>query len=110
MIYAYDGLLCFTADAAAYTPLFEVKFDKSGLMASEQMFRQRLKLDELEKTPDGQEKSVKLYQREVGQHGPLPCASPALADGRLYLRLRNSLACYDLRPATAAQAKLPVDR
>jgi hypothetical protein len=110
VIYAYDGLLCFTADAAAYKPLFEVKFDKTGLMASEQSFRQRLKLDELEKTPKGQEKSAKLYQREVGQQGPLPCASPALADGRLYLRLRNSLACYDLRPATEAQAKLPPDK
>jgi len=107
VIYAYDGLLCFAADAAAYKPLFEVKFDKTGLMASEQSFRQRLKLDELEKTPEGQEKSVKVFQREVGQQGPLPCASPALADGRLYLRLRSALACYDLRPATTAQANLP---
>jgi hypothetical protein len=27
------------------------------------------------------------------------CTSPALADGRLYLRQANAIACYDLRPA-----------
>ena len=89
VIYAFDGLLCFAADATEYKPLFDVKFDRTGLMASEQLFRQRLKLDELEKQPQGQEKSVKLYRREVGQQGPLACASPALADGRIYLRLNT---------------------
>jgi outer membrane protein assembly factor BamB len=27
----------------------------------------------------------------------LPCPSPAIADGRLYLRLKDKVACYDLR-------------
>jgi glycosyltransferase involved in cell wall biosynthesis len=71
--------------------------DGEGLLASEDHFRRELGLDELERQPDGLEQSQRLYQRRVGRHGPLPCAKPAIADGRLYVRLKNGLACYDLR-------------
>jgi outer membrane protein assembly factor BamB len=95
-IYALDGVLVFAADPQGYRPLIEAKIDKRGLLATEAEFRRRLKLDELESTAGGAEKSVRVFQQEVGNQGPLPCASPALADGKLYLRLRQAIACYDL--------------
>ncbi len=98
VLYAYDGLLCFAANPQEYQPLVQAKFDRAGLIASEAFFRQKLGLDKLEKEAGGLEKSVKLFKQEVGDQGPLPCTSPAIVDGRLYLRLRNSLACYDLAP------------
>ncbi len=35
----------------------------------------------------------------VQGHGMVPCSSPALAGGKLYLRLEDGVACYDLRAA-----------
>ncbi|HEX4149059.1 MAG TPA: PQQ-binding-like beta-propeller repeat protein, partial [Pirellulales bacterium] len=99
VIYALDGMIMFSADPAGYRPLIEAKIDKRGLMAPEALFRTRLKLGEIEHEPGGQEKALKIYQREIGTQGPLPCSSPALAAGRLYLRLRDRLACYELAAA-----------
>jgi len=96
VVYAYDGLLAFSADPTDFRPLIAAKFDVSGLMATEATFRRRLGLDELERTPDGLEKSMRLYNSEVGSQGPLQCTSPAIVDGRIFLRLKNGLACYDL--------------
>jgi outer membrane protein assembly factor BamB len=102
VIYAYDGLIAFAADPKEYRPLIEAKFDKQGLMATEATLRKILKLDEIEKKTNGLEESQKIYQREIGNQGPLKCTSPAIADGRLYLRLGNAVACYDLRAGTSA--------
>ena len=96
VIYALGGVLMFAADPAEYRPLFEAKINKQGIMAPEKLFRSQLKLDEIERGPGGQEKALKIYQREVGNQGPLPCSSPALVGSRLYLRLRDRLACYEL--------------
>lgn len=105
VIYAYNGLIMFAADPAEYRPLIDAKFDKQGLMAPEKLFRQRLKLDEVERGPGGQEQALKIYQREISNQGPLPCSSPALAGGRLYLRLRDRVACYDLSAGTRLSKK-----
>jgi hypothetical protein len=88
--------MMFAADPKEFRPLFAAKLDKTGLMASEDEFRRRLKLGELERTDGGLEKSMKLFQKEITSQGPLPCSSPALVDGRLYLRLRQGIACYNL--------------
>lgn len=97
VIYTHDGVLCVAAEPAEYRPLVQAKIDKQGLLATEETFRKMLKLDELERSPDGLEKSLKLFQQEVGNHGPLVCASPAIVDGRLYVRLKQGIGCYDLR-------------
>jgi outer membrane protein assembly factor BamB len=99
VIYAYDGLIAMAADPKEYRALIEAKFDKQGLMATEATLRTALKLDEIEKKPNGLEESQKIYQREIGNQGPLKCTSPAIVDGRLYLRLGTAVACYDLRAA-----------
>ena len=39
--------------------------------------------------------------------GALHCASPAIAGGRLYLRLGDGIACYDLTAAGAPTAASP---
>jgi outer membrane protein assembly factor BamB len=105
VIYAYDGLLCFAADAKEFRPLFDTKFDKQGVMATEAALRKQLKLDEVEKKPNGLEESTRIYQREVSNQAPVACTSPAIFNGRLLLRFRDSLACYDLRAgATTAAA------
>ncbi len=102
VIYALDGLLCFAAQPNEYNPLFVAKFDKTGLMADEATIRRKLKLDEVEAKENGLEESLKIYQREVGSQGPIACTSPAIADGRLYLRMRDKLACYDFRAAATS--------
>ena len=81
-----------------------MKVDQNGLMAPEETFRRMLQLDELEKSPDGQQKALKLYQQKVGNHGPLDCSTPAIADGRLYVRLESGLACYDLSASPGRSA------
>jgi outer membrane protein assembly factor BamB len=102
VMYAYDGLLCFAADPTEFRPLMDAKFDKTGLMAPESVHREKLKLAEVEAKENGLEESMKIFKREVSDQGPLACTSPALADGRLYLRLRDKLACYDLRTTATA--------
>lgn len=97
ILYAFDGLLCVAAEPREFKTLIDAKFNKAGLMATEADHRKRLKLDEVEKKENGLEESTRIYQREIGNNGPLPCASPAIADGRLILRLRDVVACYDLR-------------
>jgi outer membrane protein assembly factor BamB len=99
VFYAYESLIAFAATPEGYVPLIDAKFDREGLMADEQVFRTKLGLDEIEKQSDGLEKSLRLIQREIGQQGPLKTTSPAIADGRLYVRTKNALACYDLRAA-----------
>ena len=102
VVYAYDGVICYAADPAEYRPLFDAKLNKAGLLAPESLHRRLLNLDEVEKRPTGLEGSVRIFKREVGDQGPLACTSPALVDGRLILRLRDRVACYDLRAERAA--------
>ncbi len=91
VFYALEGMLCFAATPEEFTPLIDAKVDSEGLMATEASFRKMLKLDELD---EGQ--AERKYQSAIGRHGPVACASPAIANGRIYLRLRNAVTCYDL--------------
>jgi len=65
-----------------------------------------LNMDELERTAEGQQQALKVWQENIGRHGPLDCASPAIADGMLYVRLKSKLACYDLRKSKEEIAAL----
>jgi outer membrane protein assembly factor BamB len=105
VLYAYESLVCVRATPEGFTPLFDARFGEDGLMAGEETFRRLLKLDDLAVEPNGAEEAEKRLVRHLGRNAPLPCASPAIADGRIYLRMKNGVACYDLRatpgPATA---------
>ncbi len=97
VFYAFDGLLCFEATAEKFRPLIAVKSDEHGRLNSEEYFRAALNMDELQRTAEGQQRALETWQRKIGRHGPLDCASPAFDDGKLYIRLKSRLACYDLR-------------
>lgn len=70
LLYAFDSLLSFAAEPKEFRQLYHGRFDKDGLLNTE---------------IDGKDA------------GPHTCTSPAIADGRLYVRLKQGLACYDLR-------------
>ena len=95
--YALEGLLCFNASGESFEPLIDGKIDDTGWLATEAAIRKKLNLDKIEQEPNGQAKAEKLYQSKIGRHGPVPCVTPAFADGFLYVRLKNSVVCYDLR-------------
>jgi outer membrane protein assembly factor BamB len=97
VFYAWEGLLCFAATPKDFQPLLNAKFDGSHLMADEEAFRRILKIDEIESGTDGLAKAERVWQKAIGNHGPLRCTSPAIADGRIFLRMKNGIACYDLR-------------
>ncbi len=97
VLYACDGVLVFTATPDDFSPLVEAKMNKEGLMASEETHRSLLKLDEVEKREGGLQKSQEIYNSKVDKFGPLACATPALHEGKLYIRTQQGLVCYDLR-------------
>jgi len=95
--YAFEGVLGFAATPEEYTELFNGKIDNTGLLAAETTFRKRLKMDELERTAEGQKQAERIWRDTFRQAGVLPCATPGLVDGRIYIRLKNGVACYDLK-------------
>jgi len=97
VIYAFEGVVCFSANPERFTRLMKAKINKDGLLAEEAMFRKMLNLDALETTADGQAEAEKLWQKTFSGAGPLRCSTPAIANGRIYFRLKDRLACYDLR-------------
>lgn len=104
VFYAYDGLTGFHATPDGFEPFLQARFNKDGLMASDETHRRLLNLDEIESQPNGQEQALRIMEREVNRHGPLKCSTPAIAEGRLYIRGANTLLCYDLRAASPIAA------
>jgi outer membrane protein assembly factor BamB len=74
VLYTFDGLLMFAAAADEHRPLVEAKMDKDAVLFEHSQLPPK-----------------------AGRNKPLECASPALADGRRYLRMRGGVVCYDLR-------------
>lgn len=97
VIYAFDGVLGFAARPDGFHSLLDAKIDESGLMADREVFRRLLNMDELEKTAEGQKQAERLWRQKFNRSGTLACTSPAIVDGRLYLRLQDGVACYDLQ-------------
>lgn len=96
VFYTFDSVLCFKATAEGFRPLMTALIDETGLLADEDAFRQMLNLEELEKTAEGQKESQQIWRKKFNNSGPLACTSPAIADGKLFLRTKRGLACYDL--------------
>jgi len=97
VFYAWEGVLCFEATPERYNVLFEAKVDARGVMDTTASFRKKLNMDQLELTAEGQKQAERLWRKTFGKAGPLQCSSPAIADGRIYFRFQNGVACYDLR-------------
>ena len=92
VFYAFGTVLCFRATPGEFQPLYDARFDESHLMGSEESFRRVLNLEGV-----SADEAEQQMQRHVGRHGTLQCSSPAISDGRLYVRMQNALVCYDLR-------------
>ena len=95
VFFAFEGLIAVKAQANEFKMLMNAKVNRQGLLADEEAFRRKLGIDELEKTPEGQKEAQRLLRREFGG-GPLPCATPAIANGKMFLRIGNGVVCYDL--------------
>lgn len=100
--YAFERVLCFAAAPDSYRPLSQGRIDKSGTLSEEESARRALGLPELEKTSEGEKEARKIWDDHYRGQGPLACATPAIADGRLLVRLEDGLVCYDLRRAADA--------
>jgi len=96
VFFAVDGLLCFAATGDEYQPLIQAQIDEEGLLASDEYYRKLLGMDELERTAEGQQKAVRLWRKKLGANSPQTCVTPAVADGKLFLRTRSRIICYDL--------------
>ncbi|MBV12342.1 PQQ-like beta-propeller repeat protein [Rubinisphaera sp.] len=99
--YAYDGILGFSLNPDDFMPRFDAKIDKNHLLAPTSHFRELYQMDSNDLDAEARKKALTDYQQNVGRHGPLKCATPAFADGFLYLRLSDRLVCYDLRAASS---------
>ena len=100
VFYAGDGLLWFESTPDGYRPCVAGKIDRSGRIASEDHFMKELR----EEVGDDADALRRKYDEEVGRRGPLACSTPAIADGRVFVRLPDRVACYDLRAAAASPA------
>lgn len=91
VLYTHEGLFVFAA-SDDQTPLVEALIGEEGRIATEEWFRGRLAADSSDPKA-----GAAAWEAAVTRHGPLDCASPAFSGGRFYLRLKQGLACYDLR-------------
>lgn len=97
VFYSWEGLLSFDALSDKYRPLYDAEVDSDAMLIGGDDLRKKLRLDELSGDAEGLAKSEKIWQQKAIQSGPLGCSSPAVSDGRIVIRLRNALVCYDLR-------------
>lgn len=102
VFYTFDSVLCFRATAEGFRPLMTALIDDTGLLADESAFRTMLDLETLEKTAEGQKESQRIWRKKFNDSGPLACASPAIADGKLFVRTKKGLACFDLTATPSA--------
>ena len=89
-LYTFGRVLAFDWTGEAFRPRFDLAAGPGGLAKTEARWREELNL-----TADAPE-DAKRFDREVTRRGLLPCASPAVVGGRVYLRLNGRLACYEL--------------
>ncbi len=92
VFYAWEGLLAFAAEADKFQQIYDAEIDSEGRLISGDDLRSKLQLEKLE----GGE-AEKVWQQKAIQSGPLACSTPAVSAGRMVIRLRNALICYDLR-------------
>ena len=93
LFYPWEGLLAFHADPTAFSPIFVGKMDQAGLLDSREAHWKRLGFDE---APDPA-KAREQFRKKVESQGPVNCTNAAISDGRIFLRRKDHVICYDLR-------------
>lgn len=96
LFFAWEGLLAFQADGDDYLQLYDAKVDADAVLIRSDDLRKKL-LTNNRSAGDGQEISERLWQQKAVKSGPLACSTPAVSDGRIVIRLRDAVVCYDLR-------------
>ena len=97
VFYAWEGVLAFSAETDRFETLYDAEIDSRRRLIGGDDLRKELNLDELSRQEGGLAKAEKLWRAKAIQTGPLACSSPAISEGRIIFRLRDGLACYDLR-------------
>lgn len=95
--FLFERIVAFAARPEKFEVRWDGAIDDQGLLATLETHRRRLNLAEVEKKPDGAKRAEQMLKSKLSKLEPLECGSPALADGRLYVRLKHGLICYDLR-------------
>jgi outer membrane protein assembly factor BamB len=96
VFYAYESLICWEAEPTEFRLLYDGRFAKSREVATMDRFRDKLGADGDALESRAADEVEQLLAEHLG-NPPLGCASPAISDGRIYLRLQDCVACYDLR-------------
>lgn len=97
LLVTWEGLLAAEATPEKFQLVYQAAVDDQGKLANEEDMRRLLEIDQLGQDAEGQAEAERRWQQKVVSPGPLACSTPAVADGHVVLRLRNQLACYDLR-------------
>ena len=97
VFYGWEGLLCFDAEADRYEPFYDAEVDSEGRLIEGEDLRAKLKLQQLTADGDGLARAEEIWQANAIRSGPLGCSTPAISEGRIVIRLRNAVVCYDLR-------------
>ncbi|MCG8649072.1 MAG: PQQ-like beta-propeller repeat protein [Pirellulales bacterium] len=97
VFYAWQGILSFHADGDDFQQIYAAKVDADQMLIEDEDLRKKLDLALLSNDPDGQSRAEKIWQSKAVKSGPLDCSTPALSDGRIVIRLREGVACFDLR-------------
>ena len=97
LFYSWEGLLAFQADGDDFKMVYDAEIDSKGRLIRGDDLRRLLKLDEVKAGDGGLAESEKIWQKEAIKSGPLGCSTPAFSDGRMVLRLRDAVICFDLR-------------
>ena len=97
VFFGWEGLLAFQADGDRFQALYEAKVDADQHLITTADLRKKLKMDEVSTGQDGAGNAEKLWQKNAVATGPLACSTPAVSDGRMIIRLRDAVVCYDLR-------------
>ena len=97
VFYGWEGILAFDAEADDFQLVYDAEIDSERMLIKSDDLRRKLGLAKLASEEGGLAKSEKLWQDKAVKTGPLGCSTPAFTDGRLIVRLRDALVCYDLQ-------------
>ena len=92
VFYSWEGLLALNAKAEDFQQIYDAEIDADGRLIGADDLRKQLALDKLDSG-----EAEKRWQEKAIRSGPLACSTPAISDGRIVIRLRDALICYDLR-------------
>ena len=95
VFYALESLFTFAADPTEFRLLYRGLFNREGLLAEEKSHRELLGLERVNVSLEGETEADKQWRKAM-EAGPVACTTPALSDGRLFVRLRSGLACYQM--------------